>query len=71
MSITEKQRGPEVGVQVIWLLHGIAFTYWLDFGFTRLNSQVSWVSSASRSCDSMTLLIATRDSLLAFKYSLY
>jgi hypothetical protein len=46
MSITEKQRGPEVGVQVIWLLHGIAFAYWLDFGFTRLNSQVSWVSNA-------------------------
>ncbi|KAH8805252.1 putative sugar transporter STL1 [Xylogone sp. PMI_703] len=42
MSITEKQRGPEVGIQVIWLLHGIAFAYWLDFGFTRLSSQVSW-----------------------------
>jgi hypothetical protein len=70
MSITEKQRGPEVGIQVVWLLHGIAFAYWLDFGFTRLNTQVSWVSSSSRPFDAMTLLIATRGSPLAFKPSL-
>jgi hypothetical protein len=70
MSITEKERGPEVGIQVIWLLHGIAFAYWLDFGFTRLNSQVSWVSNASSPCDFMALLIEIRDFLLAFKHSL-
>jgi hypothetical protein len=44
MSITAVQRGPEVAVQCAWLITGIAIAYWIDFGFTRTTSQVSWVS---------------------------
>lgn len=43
MSIESKERGPEVALQCAWLITGIAIAYWIDFGFTRLNSQVSWV----------------------------
>jgi hypothetical protein len=43
MSIESKERGPEVAKQCAWLISGIALAYWLDFGFTRLDSQVSWV----------------------------
>lgn len=42
MSIDEKERGPEVAIQCVWLISGVALAYWIDFGFTRLNSQVSW-----------------------------
>ncbi|KAH8802565.1 putative sugar transporter STL1 [Xylogone sp. PMI_703] len=42
MSIEAKQRGPEVAVQCVWLISGIAVAYWIDFGFSQLDSQVSW-----------------------------
>ncbi|KAJ5685521.1 Major facilitator superfamily domain general substrate transporter [Penicillium majusculum] len=42
MSLTEKERGPEVAFQCIFLVSGCAFAYWVDFGFTRLDNQVSW-----------------------------
>ncbi|KAN0103238.1 putative sugar transporter STL1 [Hyaloscypha variabilis] len=42
MSIESKERGPEVAKQCAWLISGIALAYWLDFGFTRMDSQVSW-----------------------------
>lgn len=42
MSIDEKERGPEVAVQCIWLISGVALAYWVDFGFTRMTNQVSW-----------------------------
>lgn len=43
MSLTEKERGPEVAFQCIFLVSGCAFAYWVDFGFTRLDNQISWV----------------------------
>ena len=43
MSIESKERGPEVAKQCAWLISGIALAYWLDFGFTGMDSQVSWV----------------------------
>ncbi|KAJ5360468.1 Major facilitator superfamily domain general substrate transporter [Penicillium concentricum] len=42
MSLTEKERGPEVAFQCIFLVSGCAFAYWVDFGFTRLDNQLSW-----------------------------
>lgn len=42
MSIESKERGPEVAVQCVWLISGVALAYWVDFGFTRLDSQISW-----------------------------
>ncbi|KAG0645448.1 Sugar transporter STL1 [Hyphodiscus hymeniophilus] len=42
MSIESKERGPEVAVQCVWLISGIAVAYWIDFGFTRLDTQISW-----------------------------
>jgi hypothetical protein len=44
MSIDYKERGPEVAVQCVWLISGVALAYWVDFGFTRLDSQMSWVT---------------------------
>lgn len=43
MSINEKERGPEVAVQCIVLISGVALAYWVDFGFTRMTNQLSWV----------------------------
>lgn len=48
MSISTKQRGPEVGVQCIFLVGGCAVAYWVDFGFTRMDNQVSWVIFACK-----------------------
>lgn len=45
MSIDSKERGPEVAVQCIFLVSGAAIAYWIDFAFTRLDSQLSWVSA--------------------------
>ncbi|KAJ5753591.1 uncharacterized protein N7511_007744 [Penicillium nucicola] len=42
MSITEKERGPEVAFQCVFLVSGCAFAYWVDFGLTRLDNQFSW-----------------------------
>lgn len=46
MSIEIKKRGPEVAVQCAFLIGGCAVAYWVDFGFTRLDNQLSWVSVA-------------------------
>jgi MFS family permease len=43
MSITAKERGPEVAVQCSWLISGIAIAYWIDYVFvTQVGGQVSW-----------------------------
>ncbi|KAK5941733.1 hypothetical protein PMZ80_005684 [Knufia obscura] len=42
MSIESKERGPEVAVQCVFLISGVALAYWLDFGVTRMTNQVSW-----------------------------
>lgn len=44
MSIEVKERGPDVAYMCIYLVGGCAFAYWLDFGFTRMDNQLSWVS---------------------------
>ena len=47
MSIDQAQRGPTVSVNCSFLVSGAALAYWVDFGFTRLTGQVSWVSVMS------------------------
>ncbi|KAL7904433.1 putative sugar transporter STL1 [Trichoderma velutinum] len=42
MGIESSQRGPEVAKQCAWLITGIAIAYWIDFGFTRMDNQLSW-----------------------------
>ncbi|KAJ5869061.1 hypothetical protein N7455_004002 [Penicillium solitum] len=42
MSIDSKARGPEVAIQCAVLISGIALAYWVDFGFTRMDNQISW-----------------------------
>lgn len=44
MSTEIEQRGPDVAVTCIWLVSGAAIAYWIDFGFTRMDNQISWVS---------------------------
>lgn len=45
MSTEIKQRGPDVAGTCIWLVSGAAVAYWIDFGFTRMTNQASWVSA--------------------------
>lgn len=40
MSTHAQERGPSVAKV---LLAGVAISYWVDFGFTRLTTQISWV----------------------------
>jgi hypothetical protein len=54
MSIETKERGPEVAVQCVWLISGVALAYWVDFGFTRLNQQISWVSCLNSNGHTLT-----------------
>ncbi|KAB5531367.1 general substrate transporter [Coniochaeta sp. 2T2.1] len=42
MAVEDAQRGPDVAVTGVFLITGIAVAYWLDFGFTRMDNQVSW-----------------------------
>ncbi|KHN98993.1 General substrate transporter [Metarhizium album ARSEF 1941] len=42
MSINPKQRGPEIAIQCAVLISGIALAYWVAFGFTRMDNQLSW-----------------------------
>ncbi|KAK5062648.1 hypothetical protein LTR84_004721 [Exophiala bonariae] len=42
MCLESEQRGPDVASMCIWLVGGCAFAYWVDFGFTRMDNQVSW-----------------------------
>lgn len=44
MSIHARERGPEVAINCASLLAGVAISYWVDFGFTRMSNQLSWVS---------------------------
>lgn len=46
MSTEIEERGPEVAVTCVFLVAGAAFAYWLDFGFTRMDNQISWVGAA-------------------------
>lgn len=43
MSIHAKERGPEVAINCSGLLAGVALSYWVSFGFTRMTNQISWV----------------------------
>ncbi|KAI9168090.1 substrate transporter [Paramyrothecium foliicola] len=42
MALEDTQRGPDVAVTCIFLVSGAAVAYWVDFGFTRLTTQISW-----------------------------
>lgn len=41
-TIRKADRGPQVAIQCIYLINGVALAYWVDFGFTRLTTQVAW-----------------------------
>jgi len=41
-TIKKTERGPEVAIQCVYLINGVALAYWIDFAFTRLDTQVSW-----------------------------
>jgi hypothetical protein len=43
MSVEARERGPEVAINCSSLLFGVALSYWITFGFTRMANQVSWV----------------------------
>ncbi len=47
MSIEARERGPEVAINCSALLLGVALSYWISFGFTRMTNQVSWVRSST------------------------
>ncbi|KAH6995213.1 general substrate transporter [Ilyonectria destructans] len=42
MAMEDDQRGPDVAVTCVFLVSGAAIAYWIDFGFTRLENQISW-----------------------------
>ncbi|KAI8662152.1 hypothetical protein LRP88_00323 [Fusarium phalaenopsidis] len=42
MSTQHEERGPGVAVTCIFLVSGAAIAYWIDFGFTRMDNQISW-----------------------------
>ncbi|KAJ5564951.1 hypothetical protein N7513_001193 [Penicillium frequentans] len=42
MSIDAGGRGPEVAINCSSLIFGVALSYWVTFGFTRMTNQVSW-----------------------------
>ncbi|KAH7116542.1 general substrate transporter, partial [Dactylonectria estremocensis] len=42
MAMEDDQRGPDVAVTCVFLVSGAAIAYWIDFGFTRLENQLSW-----------------------------
>lgn len=44
MSTDARGRGQEVAINCSSLLFGVALSYWVSFGFTRMTNQVSWVS---------------------------
>lgn len=44
-TIKVKERGPQVAIQCIYLIWGVAFAYWVDLGMTQVRgryAQVSW-----------------------------
>ncbi|KAL2681343.1 hypothetical protein Neosp_008954 [[Neocosmospora] mangrovei] len=42
MSTQHEERGPDVAVTCVFLVSGAAIAYWIDFGFTRMDNQISW-----------------------------
>ncbi|KAG4441943.1 hypothetical protein IFR05_002562 [Cadophora sp. M221] len=42
MSTEIAERGPEVAITCVFLVAGAAVAYWIDFGFNRLENQISW-----------------------------
>ncbi|KAL4863425.1 hypothetical protein BDV12DRAFT_189688 [Aspergillus spectabilis] len=42
ISIDARERGPEVAINCSALLLGVALSYWVSFGFTRMTNQISW-----------------------------
>jgi hypothetical protein len=65
MCLQLEQRGPDVAFMCIYLVGGCAFAYWVDFGFTRMTNQVSWVGSIGSFNISQTA-----DAITAFSYRL-
>ena len=57
-TIEKTERGPQVAIQCVYLINGVALAYWVrllkrqgpkllivsqvDFGFTRMDNQISW-----------------------------
>ncbi|CAK3991548.1 MFS general substrate transporter [Lecanosticta acicola] len=41
-TIKTSQRGPQVAIQCVYLIWGVALAYWVDLGMTQLDSQASW-----------------------------
>ena len=44
ISTDARGRGHEVSINCSSLLFGVALSYWVSFGFTRMTNQISWVS---------------------------
>ncbi|KAL4891169.1 general substrate transporter [Aspergillus ambiguus] len=42
ISLHAGSRGPEVAINCSALLAGVALSYWVSFGFTRMTNQISW-----------------------------
>ncbi|ORY69024.1 general substrate transporter [Pseudomassariella vexata] len=42
MAMDDAQRGPDVAVTCVYLASGAPLAYWVDFGFTRMDNQISW-----------------------------
>jgi hypothetical protein len=57
MSTEIQERGPEVAITCVFLISGIAVAYWVDLGFTRLTSQISWVHYPVSSIPTMLLIL--------------
>ncbi|KAH6663991.1 general substrate transporter [Plectosphaerella plurivora] len=63
MATENTERGPDVARTCIWLVSGAAIAYWVDFGFTRMDNQISWRIPIGLQClfatvaGSMTLLL--------------
>lgn len=47
MSTESKERGPQVAMTCVFLVAGAAVAYWVDFGFTSMTNQASWVKQTS------------------------
>ena len=47
MSTEVEERGPQVAVTCVFLVAGAAVAYWVDFGFTMMTNQASWVKRTS------------------------
>lgn len=58
MAMEDNQRGPDVAVTCVFLVSGAAIAYWIDFGFTRLENQISWVRQAIQSSHAAVRLVS-------------